>query len=1251
MVSIVKRNGVRLLSVLFILVILMGIVFVASTTNVFGLSYASEGVLKSDAKDAVTYSNQHDEENEELSLANVSSATASFLNWATFMAIKPDSPNQKMLDMIAGSDSKYVKNPAMAGAYVGYVKNAHGEEDSIFAYAMTRITKASMAYSYKLLRSASAERNRPDLYGYAIYGSALKQLGLDKYGLANSTDYFSAVWGLIILGAYVLAASVPKFFGWIIDALQFINPFGLLTKSSQINSGTGDMSLTRTFSGSHHVHDAFNSFQEFYGGLIDVLARIGWYIVIPACIVILVAGFLLFRNVAASKARAKKLFIRIVVLAIGIPFLGIMYTTLLDEMKEAVNTPATAPDVMVASTLIDFSGWAMNSNLSVPNDNSQLDGAIEVMIKDIGSGRVEPTSISYWNLKSIALWVNKNCTTYLSNLEFDGDSYGFAKDVTDTTNSVSTWTMSSLDPESSGNNGFINGGIVLLITQYMGGSTISSGAFASMVSSEHTNDSVLAVMIRNMDTLEEWQDQFKNWDGSDNRITPFLKSQHPGDGLGSFMNNGGLEIANINGTGASSSELIGYHFYQSDSSSIRNKSERIGLGLSDLAMYNYLNSEFKDTELIANSPADTVSLFSQSYHKSVNLIGTGFLAFCFYLHLVVTLWCYAIIGWLYGFGMLFQNFKRLFSLLTKIPAAALGVIRSMAQVVAYSIAMMLEVLVTIFLYTVVMKLLVVIPNVIMSSVSALAASQTDSSYFWLVVCLLILTVIIIVFSVSAIKSRKKIIKGIDEGINGLLARIFGTDNVMKPDAPKSHPVRNAVMAGAGYAAANRMLGGGGEDGNKGDNGDNVVGSSLPDNPDEGENADGNGMDENGNDDGTGGSADSPDIDGNNRARLEDSAGRNVAQQNSLSEGSQDGGVDSQMNETNSSVDNSSTSVNGTSSQEFNDGGSGGSNAVRAGDAARTGAAVTAGSGGAAAQASPDDARALSAHNAALKKAKAAYASAIASGESPAAAQAAGDKAYDAELAAQGTNRAGVKGALAAEASRASSQTSASRASGQTKNVKGDTTTERKQNTVRVEESTNEVSTPQSGGTSQRKNNKSVKSVQAQGGQTTVNYKNKTIGVQQNVQTGGLPISGQNPVAPVRGGQRNVNAQGGQTTVNYKNRTVGVQKNEQTSFIGPKTGQIPQQQRGNRFVNAPASEIHVNYRNNVVGHQTNNVRTSGQSRYIPSNGGRVDHVNVSGDDTYVESHDNIYERRTRRARQEANKKPSLGKGPRSSDDKI
>ena len=101
MVSIVKRNGVRLLSVLFILVILMGIVFVASTTNVFGLSYASEGVLKSDAKDAVTYSNQHDEENEELSLANVSSATASFLNWATFMAIKPDSPNQKMLDMIA----------------------------------------------------------------------------------------------------------------------------------------------------------------------------------------------------------------------------------------------------------------------------------------------------------------------------------------------------------------------------------------------------------------------------------------------------------------------------------------------------------------------------------------------------------------------------------------------------------------------------------------------------------------------------------------------------------------------------------------------------------------------------------------------------------------------------------------------------------------------------------------------------------------------------------------------------------------------------------------------------------------------------------------------------------------------------------------------------------------------------------------------------------------------------------------------
>lgn len=821
-----------------------------------------------------------DKQESDLSLGDVASCAAWFMNWR-FSKAKSEN-NSDYVDLWSEGSSQWANNVGMAGAYVGFVKSGGKATDKADtgSFLGVRFTKANVSYSfntfYNNTRSSedtSVSLNSKPLRNYLYYGSVLKQLGIDKYGSANGS-FVTVVGGGLTYGLYAAAAVVPKLLNLFIDALQLLNPFGMLASSKELG-GSGNLSVTNTSDNANE--NVFESFRQWYGSLVDAIAGITWAILIPLCIVSIIVTLLLFRKTDMAKTRYRKLSMRIAFLAIGIPLLGALYTGMLREMSEVTKQPLDAADEAVVSTYVDFGSWAMKNNLQPPEARSFR---FTLLAKDQENGEPSPTALGYWNLKYYAVYINHKAAGIANFNESDyyvsqaGGSH------------VSDWTTSSIkDSEDTAddkrNAAGLNGDVMDLLARYISGSVITAGDYGSAMVGEYANKKVALVMLHDMDTYDEWK-KFKDEDN--NQIAQFLRNPDSTE-VRSPMNNGWMNINTNEGAPHSGAEGLGF-----DPSDKGNPN-----GLSDVAMYNYLNSEFTSTGCNVFGANETVSIFSQNYHRRVNVVGTGFLSFAFWFNCVCTLLAYAVVGWFYAFGMLFQNIKRTFMVLTKIPIAALGVMRSIAQVVAYAVIMLVEVFVTIFMYAIVMSMLQTIPKVIMDTIINLLSSDSSTSSGGLTAYLFLASFVLIFLMIKSLSLRKTILKGIDEGVNSIVARIFGTDGQLTPEANANinggqHALRNGMIAGAGMAMANRMLSpnkdGAGADGKDGEGADGEDGSSGANgaNGGSGRNAaastDGK--------DGSGQGFDTSDFGEGADAKEEENKGRMAALRDSLGDGS-DGG--------------------------------------------------------------------------------------------------------------------------------------------------------------------------------------------------------------------------------------------------------------------------------------------------------------------------------------------------------------------------
>src|SRR5699024_11667042 len=95
------------------------------------------------------------------------------------------------------------------------------------------------------------------------------------------------------------------------------------------------------------------------------------------------------------------------------------------------------------------------------------------------------------------------------------------------------------------------------------------------------------------------------------------------------------------------------------------------------------------------------------------MVGTGTMSFIYWFNAVVLLGSFVLIGFGYAFAMIIGNLRRGLQLITAIPFATLGAIAGIAKVVVYSIALIMEVIITIFLYKFVKELLIALPSIFM----------------------------------------------------------------------------------------------------------------------------------------------------------------------------------------------------------------------------------------------------------------------------------------------------------------------------------------------------------------------------------------------------------------------------------------------------------------------------------------------------------------------------------------------------------
>ena len=191
-------------------------------------------------------------------------------------------------------------------------------------------------------------------------------------------------------------------------------------------------------------------------------------------------------------------------------------------------------------------------------------------------------------------------------------------------------------------------------------------------------------------------------------------------------------------------------------------------GLSYQSMYNYLSTTFDTSSVVVYSNDKSVSENTKQMHYAVNVVGSGTLKVAMFLNMIVILGALCIIAFVFTIQMLMNNAKRGFHVLASIPLASIGIVSAIAQFISYVVAMIMELICTMFLYMFISDMFVVIATVVeqiaslneVSGVTAavLNAVGLDFTYSNVVLMVVFETLAAVVVLGSMLKYRRCIVR-------------------------------------------------------------------------------------------------------------------------------------------------------------------------------------------------------------------------------------------------------------------------------------------------------------------------------------------------------------------------------------------------------------------------------------------------------------------------------------------------------------
>lgn len=602
-----------------------------------------------------------------------------------------------------------------AGALLGY-----GDEDYDFvANIVTKLSSTSSTVSYEALETNSGQLD--DALQYARYGRLLNDMGLDKYGVKHTIGSGRIISGGLMLVVYVLSLLCSKLFGIFVDLMVALNPFRFFTNIG----GTWGQNLTQA------VHDmdangpmsntaknllsnaGINQVTKLISGMYNALQSWSWGLLIPVGMAVVIAGLFCYlklfnsRNTERQTRLLTTWLMRLAFIAIGIPLLGCVYSATLEKLDYVTDDTKCASTQLVASTYVDFSAWVQQMRLN------PVDG---------GTFEIEWTNSSYGGDASVATLANLRDTALAINqatgvVDSGVSQISYGDEL--------SWSKSVLSTSANSSETVINQCYDLL-TGYMSdnfyypsdweaeiGSYIRSLAVSNTITTGRrqggTEDSFDMDVNQGETTVYNMFDETNetsDWLDRDTADSSLIFKPTGGKWENFNIFNNGVDIT----TNAVSDSKITYNYsYNGNTTGIQTDAK---MGLSTLSMYNYLSSRFTQSGVVMYSNANATNIQTKYSHYAINSVGSGVLGFLYYLNGLVLMMIAAIIGVYYVFSASMNVIKKGFTVLVSIPAASLGVLKSIATIISTVFSMILEIIMMGFLYTLITQLLMVFIDVI-----------------------------------------------------------------------------------------------------------------------------------------------------------------------------------------------------------------------------------------------------------------------------------------------------------------------------------------------------------------------------------------------------------------------------------------------------------------------------------------------------------------------------------------------------------
>ena len=594
---------------------------------------------------------------DDYSFYKMSSAASMFVNGA----MSPD--GQYSL-----SEWQGVNNGGISGALLGF--SDANKTKGVVSFFTGLTSAATASVSYDALIQADED---PDISmgfsGYALYGAALSDLGLDKMIADGSiANIVRSIAGALALFVYVLAKLPFVVFQVSINILQALNPFKWLMYA-------GHALDADTLSMMGPLATPLEGIARFVSHIYDMFYGLGVYVVIPLGLIFIIASLYIRKILLFQRGLPrgfKRFVIRACFMLFGVALLGSIYTVSLDAMSTGVDFSLS--DVAVKRYFVDFERWFSWNALALPSDASDL-------LYNVSSGHVSGTfGVS---LADNVLKINNSVSPSVIHAGTEQDNAAFS-----------------------------------LLLRYMRNSTFEATDFESEIKTKLRDnlgsDSAL------------FKKQFTNAGKPKNfeKIDPTNTSPTDDSSI-FFATAGGITATKVSG-------ITNGKVYKLQTTGSPGAFKSFGTGsrtstMSPITAYNYLSTRFDSRMMTMYSQEKASSNFVKFKHASVNLAGTGFIGFLNYLCYITLMLAVGLVGIHYALGMMFQALKQSFAFLTSLPFAMLGFIGMIAKTIGAVVLTVFEILVTWLLFSFIVQVLSFLPELVTAPIQRAFTEKYDSA--------------------------------------------------------------------------------------------------------------------------------------------------------------------------------------------------------------------------------------------------------------------------------------------------------------------------------------------------------------------------------------------------------------------------------------------------------------------------------------------------------------------------------------------